>query len=54
MNEIRYKLYYDDLERDLLPHLLGEVFHVISIESYKEILESGYIDPNIDGIYKKS
>ena len=54
MNEIKYNFFYDDLEKDLLPRLKGEVFHVTSIESYNGILKSRYIDPNTDGIYQRN
>ena len=51
MNEKRYEFFYDDLETLLLPLLRNRVFHVTKEQSYRSILEAGYVDSNSDCKY---
>lgn len=54
MNEKRYEFPYDDLEAQLLPLLRNRVFHVTKEQSYRGILESGYVDSNSDCKYPQN
>ena len=37
------------LEQDLLPRLVGKVFHVTTADSFRDICDDGYVRSNQDG-----
>ena len=49
--ETRLTIRQDRLEDELLPFLVGRVFHVTSLSSYRAIASDGFIGGNGDGAY---
>ena len=49
--EKRLTIRQDRLEDELLPLLVGKVFHVTSLTGYRAIVSDGFIDSNGEGAY---
>lgn len=49
MIEAALRVYYRDLEKELLPRLSKRVFHVTTEHAFAQIVSDGIIKPNADG-----